>query len=74
MEGLPRQEVHDLHEQGLAEVHGDSGVEKPGTLAKTLFLIQVGDTLCHPKSRAAIGFLTNTSQVNRTVLISNIKT
>jgi hypothetical protein len=32
MEGLPRQEVHDLHEQGLAEVHGDSGVEKPGTL------------------------------------------
>jgi hypothetical protein len=31
-------------------------------------LIQVGDAACHPKSRAAIGFLTNTSQVNRTVL------
>jgi hypothetical protein len=35
MEGLPRQEVHDLREQGLAEVHGDSGVAKPGTLAQT---------------------------------------
>jgi hypothetical protein len=35
MEGLPRKEVHDLREQGLAEVHGDSGVEKPGTLAQT---------------------------------------
>ena len=35
MEGLPRQEVHDLREQRLAEVHGDSGVEKPGTLAQT---------------------------------------
>ena len=28
MEGLPRQEVHDLREQGLAEVHGDSGVDE----------------------------------------------
>jgi hypothetical protein len=35
MEGLPRQEVHDLRKQGLAEVHGDSGVAKPGTLAQT---------------------------------------
>jgi hypothetical protein len=35
MEGLSRQEVHDPHEQGLAEVHGDSGVEKPGTLTQT---------------------------------------
>src|SRR5674476_1056178 len=35
MEGLPRQEVHDLREQGLAEVHGNSGVAKPGTLAQT---------------------------------------
>jgi len=35
MEGLPRQEVHGLREQGLAEVHGDSGVAKPGTLAQT---------------------------------------
>ena len=26
MEGLPRQEVHGLREQGLAEVHGNSGV------------------------------------------------
>ena len=27
--------VHDLREQGLAEVHGNSGVAKPGTLAQT---------------------------------------
>src|SRR5271156_1715257 len=70
MEGLPRQEVHGLREQGLAEVHGDSGVAKPGTLAHTAISdSQVGDTLCHPESRAAIGLLTNPSQVNRTVLI-----
>ena len=35
MEGLPRQKVHDLRKQGLAEVHGDSGVAKPGTLVQT---------------------------------------
>jgi hypothetical protein len=35
MECLPRQEVHGLREQGFAEVHGDSGVAKPGTLAQT---------------------------------------
>src|SRR5262249_1051141 len=35
MEGLPRQEVHGLRKQGLAEVHGDSGMTKPGTLAQT---------------------------------------
>ncbi len=35
MESLPRKEVHDLREQGLAEVHGDSGVAKPGTLVQT---------------------------------------
>src|SRR5271169_3528182 len=34
MEGLPRKEVHDLREQGLADVHGDSGVAKPGTVAQ----------------------------------------
>ena len=45
MEGLPRQEVHDMHEQGLAEVHGDSGVEKPGTLAQTAIS---GSSLRHP--------------------------
>src|SRR5271170_4845543 len=28
VEGLPRQEVHGLREQGLAEIHGDSGVAK----------------------------------------------
>jgi len=28
MEGLPRQKVHGLREQGLAEIHGDSGVAK----------------------------------------------
>src|SRR5271168_3181551 len=72
VEGLPRQEVHGLREQGLAEVHGDSGVAKPGTLAQTAISdSQVGDTLCHPESRAAIGLLTNTSQVNRTVLITD---
>jgi hypothetical protein len=32
MEGLPRQELHDLRKQGLADVHDDSGVAKPGTL------------------------------------------
>jgi hypothetical protein len=29
MEGLPRQKVHGLREQGLAEIHGDSGVANP---------------------------------------------
>jgi hypothetical protein len=28
MEGLPRRKVHGLREQGLAEIHGDSGVAK----------------------------------------------
>ena len=28
MEGLPRQKVHGLREQGLAEIHGNSGVVK----------------------------------------------
>ena len=42
----------------------------PERLCKPPFPIQVGDALCHPKSPAAIGFLTNTSQVNRTVLRS----
>jgi len=32
MEGLPRQEVHDLREQRLAEIHTGSGLSKPGTL------------------------------------------
>src|SRR4029077_6547465 len=41
-------------------------------LCKPPFPIQVGDALCHPKSPAAIGFLTNTSQVNRTVLIPSM--
>ena len=30
-----RKEVHDLRKQGLAEVHGDSGVATPGTLVQT---------------------------------------
>src|SRR5262249_61463089 len=34
MESLPWQEIHDLREQGLAEVHGDSGVAKSRTLAQ----------------------------------------
>jgi hypothetical protein len=37
MEGLPRQELHDLRKQGLADVHDDSGVANPGTLAQTYF-------------------------------------
>jgi 6-methylsalicylate decarboxylase len=41
-------------------------------LCKPPFPIQVGDALCHPKSPAAIAFLTNTSQVNRTVLNKDI--
>jgi len=45
------------------------GWRHPERLCKPPFPIQVGDALCHPKSPAAIGFLTNTSQVNRTVLI-----
>ena len=44
----------------------------PGTLVQTAISDLVGDALCHPKSPAAIGFLTNTSQVNRTVLNSGI--
>src|SRR5207342_1168116 len=35
MEGLPGQEVHDLREQCLADVQGDSGFPKPGTLEQT---------------------------------------
>jgi hypothetical protein len=31
--------------------------------------MQVGDTPCHPKSPAAIGFLTKASPVNRTLLM-----
>src|SRR4029077_4523764 len=44
------------------------GWRHPERLCKPPFPIQVGDALCHSKSPAAIGFLTNTSQVNRTVL------
>ena len=44
MEGLPRQEVHDLREQHLAEVHGDSGVAKPGTLAQNGHLRSKSET------------------------------
>jgi hypothetical protein len=32
MESLPWQEIHDLREQRLAEVHGDSWVTKSRTL------------------------------------------
>jgi hypothetical protein len=39
-----------------------------GLSKRPLFLIQVGDAICRPKCRAAIGFLTNAPQVNRTVL------
>src|SRR5271165_4330320 len=46
------------------------GWRHPERLCKPPFPIQVGDALCHSKSPAAIGFLTNTSQVNRTVLIN----
>jgi hypothetical protein len=42
MEGLPRQEVHGLREQGLAKVHGDSGVAKPGTLVTLTTLLESG--------------------------------
>src|SRR6478609_7937104 len=49
------------------------GWRHPERLCKPPFPIQVGDALCHPKSPAAIGFLTNTSQVNRTVLTSYLK-
>ena len=48
------------------------GWRHPERLCKSPFPIQVGDALCHPKSPAAIGFLTNTSQVNRTVLIESM--
>jgi hypothetical protein len=34
MESLPWQEIHNLREQGLAEVHGDSGVARSRTLAQ----------------------------------------
>jgi hypothetical protein len=34
MESLPWQEIHDLREQGLADVHGDSGAAKSRTLAQ----------------------------------------
>ena len=36
MERLPWQEIHDLREQRLAEIHGDSGVAKSRTLAQTV--------------------------------------
>ena len=69
VESLPRQKVHGLCEQGLAEIHGNSGVAKTrNASANDHSRIQVGDTPCHPKSPAAIGFLTKASQVNRTVL------
>ncbi len=32
MEGFPRQKVHDLREQRLAEIHAGSGLSKPRTL------------------------------------------
>src|SRR3989304_5890500 len=32
MEGLPRQKVHDLREQRLAQIHIGSGLSKPRTL------------------------------------------
>jgi hypothetical protein len=35
MEVFPRQKIHDLREQGLADVHGDSGVAKPRRLPQT---------------------------------------
>src|SRR5208282_1328149 len=47
MEGLPRQEVHDLRKQGLAEVHGDSGLAKPRTLVQTAIS---GSSRRHPSS------------------------
>jgi len=34
MESLPWQEIHNLRKQGLAEVHGGSGVVKSRTLAQ----------------------------------------
>src|SRR5277367_3658291 len=46
MEGLPRQELHDLRKQGLADVHDDSGVANPGTLAQT--------AICHSSRRHAL--------------------
>jgi hypothetical protein len=48
------------------------GWRTPKRQRKRPFAIQVGDTPCHPESRAAIGFLANTFQVNRTVLENSV--
>ena len=69
VEGLPRQKVHGLCEQGLAEIHGDSGVAKTrNASANDHFRFKSETPHVTRKSPAAIGFLIKASQVNRTVL------
>ena len=69
-EGRPRHELHDLREQGLADVHDHFGVATPGTLVQTAISDSSRRRPLSPEKPRRIGFLTNTSQVNRTVLIT----